>query len=104
MDDFPGAMTKENKGERDHCRIDHDLGDDTGRERAFAAAVSPITTAAFDGNSFLSQPYQLDFHQVHFTEAYAGICDIPPVRLKELYREINQYFYGIGTPALDAGV
>lgn len=39
------------------------------------------------------QPYNLDFHQVHFTEAYAGICDIPPARLKELYQEINDYFY-----------
>jgi len=48
------------------------------------------------------EPYRLDFHQVHFTEAYEGICDIPPTRLKELYREINEYFYRIGTPALAA--
>jgi len=39
------------------------------------------------------EPYRLEFHQVHFTEAYEGICDIPPVRLKELYKEINDYFY-----------
>ena len=39
------------------------------------------------------EPYRLDYHQVHFTEAYAGICDIRPARLKELYREINEYFY-----------
>lgn len=39
------------------------------------------------------EPYRLDYHQVHYTEAYAGICDIPPARLKELYREINDYFY-----------
>ena len=39
------------------------------------------------------EPYRLDFHQVHFTEAYPGICQIPPERLKELYREINDYFY-----------
>ena len=39
------------------------------------------------------EPYRLDYHQVHFTEAYAGICDIQPARLKELYREINDYFY-----------
>ena len=39
------------------------------------------------------EPYRLDYHQVHFTEAYAGICDILPARLKELYREINEYFY-----------
>jgi len=40
------------------------------------------------------EPYRLDYHQVHFTEAYAGICAIPPARLKELYQEINGYFYG----------
>src|SRR6266567_520050 len=39
------------------------------------------------------EPYRLDYHQVHFTEAYAGICDIEPARLKELYREINEHFY-----------
>jgi anaerobic magnesium-protoporphyrin IX monomethyl ester cyclase len=39
------------------------------------------------------EPYRLDYHQVHFTEAYEGICDIPPARLKELYREINDHFY-----------
>lgn len=39
------------------------------------------------------EPYRLDYHQVHFTEAYAGICNIPPARLKDLYREINEYFY-----------
>lgn len=49
------------------------------------------------------EPYRLDYHQVHFTEAYAGICDIPPVRLKELYREINEYFYRRDTPELAAG-
>lgn len=39
------------------------------------------------------EPYRLDFHQVHFTEAYPGICNIQPERIKELYREINDYFY-----------
>jgi radical SAM superfamily enzyme YgiQ (UPF0313 family) len=39
------------------------------------------------------EPYRLDFHQVHFTEAYPGICQVQPERLKELYREINDYFY-----------
>lgn len=39
------------------------------------------------------EPYRLEFNQVHFTEAYEGICDIPPLRLKELYKEINDYFY-----------
>lgn len=42
------------------------------------------------------EPYRLDHHQVHFTEAYEGICDIEPARLKELYREINDYFYRRG--------
>ncbi len=42
------------------------------------------------------EPYRLDHHQVHFTEAYEGICDIEPVRLKALYREINEYFYNKG--------
>jgi anaerobic magnesium-protoporphyrin IX monomethyl ester cyclase len=39
------------------------------------------------------EPYRLEFNKVHFTEAYEGICDIPPLRLKELYKEINDYFY-----------
>jgi radical SAM superfamily enzyme YgiQ (UPF0313 family) len=39
------------------------------------------------------EPYRLDFNQVHFTEAYQGVCDIPPARLKELYKEINDHFY-----------
>lgn len=42
------------------------------------------------------EPYRLDHHQVHFTEAYEGICDIAPDRLKALYREINEYFYNNG--------
>ena len=42
------------------------------------------------------EPYRLDHHQVHFTEAYEGICDIAPDRLKALYREINEYFYNKG--------
>jgi hypothetical protein len=33
---------------------------------------------------------------VHFTEAYEGISDIAPDRLKALYREINEYFYNKG--------
>ncbi|MBI1920994.1 MAG: B12-binding domain-containing radical SAM protein [Geobacter sp.] len=49
------------------------------------------------------EPYRLDYHQVHFTEAYAGICDIPPLRLKELYREINEYFYRKDSPVQAAG-
>jgi radical SAM superfamily enzyme YgiQ (UPF0313 family) len=39
------------------------------------------------------EPYRLEFNRVHFTEAYKGVCDIEPERLKELYREINDYFY-----------
>jgi anaerobic magnesium-protoporphyrin IX monomethyl ester cyclase len=39
------------------------------------------------------EPYRLDFHQVHFTEAYEGVCDIKPERLKALYQEINDHFY-----------
>lgn len=34
-----------------------------------------------------------EFEEIHFTKAYEGICEIPPKRLKELYREINEYFY-----------
>jgi radical SAM superfamily enzyme YgiQ (UPF0313 family) len=49
------------------------------------------------------EPYSLDYHQVHFTEAYAGICDIPPARLKELYRELNEHFYRRGAPLAAAG-
>ncbi|MBC8019034.1 MAG: hypothetical protein H7X83_11020, partial [Verrucomicrobia bacterium] len=39
------------------------------------------------------EPFRLEFNQVHFTEAYQGVCDIPPLRLKALYKEINDYFY-----------
>ncbi len=49
------------------------------------------------------EPYRLDYHQIHFTEAYGGICDIPPARLKKLYRELNEYFYRRGTPLTAAG-
>jgi len=51
-----------------------------------------------------------DFNQVHFTEAYTGVCAIPPVRLKELYKEINDYFYRLHSQAeyhedsIDSGV
>ncbi len=39
------------------------------------------------------ETYRLDHHQVHFTEAYEGVCDFAPDRLKAPYREINEYFY-----------
>ncbi|MRR58185.1 MAG: radical SAM protein [Deltaproteobacteria bacterium] len=45
------------------------------------------------------EPYRLDYHQVHFTEAYEGICEISQARLKELYREINDYFYSSAATA-----
>jgi radical SAM superfamily enzyme YgiQ (UPF0313 family) len=38
------------------------------------------------------QPFALDHARVHFTEAYDGICAIPPDRLKQLYGEINDHF------------
>jgi radical SAM superfamily enzyme YgiQ (UPF0313 family) len=38
------------------------------------------------------RPFALDHARVHFTEAYDGISSIPPVRLKELYAEINEHF------------
>jgi len=38
------------------------------------------------------KPFALDHSRVHFTEAYDGICSIPPARLKELYGEINEHF------------
>jgi len=38
------------------------------------------------------QPFALDHTRVHFTEAYDGICAIPPARLKQLYAEINDHF------------
>ena len=49
------------------------------------------------------EPYRLDYHQVHFTKAYEGICDIEPARLQELYHEINDYFYRKGAVDLAAG-
>ena len=38
------------------------------------------------------RPFALDHTRVHFTEAYEGICAIPPTRLKALYGEINGHF------------
>ena len=38
------------------------------------------------------QPFALDHTRVHFTEAYDGICNIPPPRLRQLYHDINDYF------------
>ncbi|KAI95534.1 radical SAM protein [Rhodomicrobium udaipurense JA643] len=38
------------------------------------------------------KPFALEHTRVHFTEAYDGICAIPPARLKELYGEINEHF------------
>jgi len=40
------------------------------------------------------KPVSLNHTNVHFTEAYAGISNIAPVRLKALYGEINDYFTG----------
>ena len=37
-------------------------------------------------------PESLNYNRIHFTDAYEGVCDVPPARLKELYREINDYF------------
>lgn len=33
------------------------------------------------------------YEEIHFTKAYEGICDVPSERVKELYKEINEYFY-----------
>jgi radical SAM superfamily enzyme YgiQ (UPF0313 family) len=38
------------------------------------------------------QPKTLRHSQIHFTDAYDGVCDVTPQRLKELYREINDHF------------
>jgi radical SAM superfamily enzyme YgiQ (UPF0313 family) len=40
------------------------------------------------------KPLSLNHTNVHFTEAYEGISNIEPVRLKEWYREINDHFTG----------
>ncbi|MDR0881675.1 MAG: B12-binding domain-containing radical SAM protein [Candidatus Adiutrix sp.] len=34
-----------------------------------------------------------EYESIHFTKAFSGICDIPAERVKELYTEINEYFY-----------
>ncbi|HEY5555530.1 B12-binding domain-containing radical SAM protein [Acetobacterium sp.] len=34
-----------------------------------------------------------EFEAIHFTKAYEGISEIPAKRVKELYKEINEYFY-----------
>lgn len=40
------------------------------------------------------KPIALDFTNIHFTEAYEGVTDIDPKRLKAYYAEINDYFTG----------
>jgi anaerobic magnesium-protoporphyrin IX monomethyl ester cyclase len=40
------------------------------------------------------QPFKLNHTQVHFTEAYDGISNVAPARLKQLYQEINDHFTG----------
>jgi len=49
------------------------------------------------------EPFRLEFNQVHFTEAYEGVCDIQPKRLKELYKEINDYFYRLHAETVNRG-
>ncbi len=38
------------------------------------------------------KPFALDHERIHFTEAYDGVCAIPPDRLKQIYGEINDHF------------
>jgi len=38
------------------------------------------------------KPGELQYDRIHFTDAYEGVCQVAPQRLKELYREINDYF------------
>jgi radical SAM superfamily enzyme YgiQ (UPF0313 family) len=73
-----------------------DLAKDLALDRWTWSIYSPLPGSALYEDLIAEgriEPYRLDFNQVHFTEAYDGVCDIPPVRLKELYKEINDYFY-----------
>lgn len=47
---------------------------------------------------------RLEYGQVHYTEAYDGVSAIPPARLKEMYREINEYFYKRTKPTQPTGL
>jgi anaerobic magnesium-protoporphyrin IX monomethyl ester cyclase len=74
-------------------------------DRSTWSIYSPLPGSAFYDDLVQEgkiEPYHLDYERIHFTEAYEGICNIPPARLKELYQEINEYFYK-GVPAQSAG-
>lgn len=74
-------------------------------DRSTWSIYSPLPGSAFYDDLVRAgkiEPYQLDYERIHFTEAYEGICNIPPARLKDLYQEINEYFYK-GAPAQSAG-
>lgn len=73
-----------------------DLAKDLELDRWTWSIYSPLPGSALYEDLIAEgkiEPFRLEFNQVHFTEAYEGVCDIPPARLKELYKEINDYFY-----------
>ena len=83
-----------------------DLAKDLALDRWSTGSTSPLPGSALYEELIAEgkiEPYRLDYHQVHFTRAYEGICDIPPARLQELYQEINDYFYSQDAPELAAG-
>ncbi|HXW68391.1 MAG TPA: radical SAM protein [Dissulfurispiraceae bacterium] len=73
-----------------------ELAKELDLDRSTWSIYSPLPGSAFY-DDLVSQgkieTYRLNHEHIHFTEAYEGICNIHPERLKELYRQINAYFY-----------
>jgi radical SAM superfamily enzyme YgiQ (UPF0313 family) len=72
-----------------------DLAKDIELDRWTWSIYSPLPgSALFDDlvHSGVVDPRRLRYSEIHFTDAYEGVCNVAPARLKELYREINDYF------------
>jgi len=72
-----------------------DLAKDIELDRWTWSIYSPLPgSALFDDlvREGVVDGRRLRYSQIHFTDAYEGVCNVAPARLKDLYREINDYF------------
>jgi radical SAM superfamily enzyme YgiQ (UPF0313 family) len=72
-----------------------DLAKDIELDRWTWSIYSPLPgSALFEDlvKGGVVDPRRLRYSEIHFTDAYEGVCNVAPARLKELYREINDYF------------
>jgi radical SAM superfamily enzyme YgiQ (UPF0313 family) len=81
--------------EEDDVRQTFDLAKELELDRWSWSIYSPLPGSPLYDDLVAEgriEPFALDHERVHFTEAYEGICAIPPARLKQLYGEINEHF------------